>query len=109
MKTAQLKKKMGDINFNFYPLLSLVIGMTHFEGILKKLRTSGVYFPTFETTVQALKPPRNKLAHTHFDIGNSDKMQVISNLAPTVVKQQASQISLGFSELEIELSSVNCI
>ena len=102
----KIRRNSGfDIDSNFYPLLSLIIGMRHFENILNKLRNSGVYFATFEINVQSLKPPRDTHAHTHFDENNITKMRHINRLAPSAVRQQADQILQGFEELEVELKN----
>ncbi|SEN22587.1 hypothetical protein SAMN05216404_103139 [Nitrosospira multiformis] len=104
----EIKRNSGfDINRNFYPLLSLIIGMRHFEQILVKLRSSGMYFLPFESAVKSLKPHRHTHAHTHYVENNSEKMLYISTASPSVITQQARQIFFGLEELEAELKIVD--
>lgn len=86
----------------FLPLLGIVVGFQKYSVINSKLISTGRYFPNLLMNVNKLKIPRNNHAHTHFeDLRPSNN--ILQNLGPSVIKQLASDIFEGFSELERSL------
>lgn len=84
----------------FLPLLALVIGLAKYELIQNKLTANGMYFTNLVSTINGLKDPRDKHAHTHFETGKPQINGLLNGQSPNSLKQNAVEIYKGFSELE---------
>ena len=87
----------------FIPLLALVVGLAKYETIRIKLIANGMYFSGLETAINNLKDPRDKHAHTHFELGKSQINALLTGQSPNSLRQKAIDIYKGFCELEASL------